>query len=262
MSTYHPKTKLFSVLISSHPQRERAGLPYVVAATVASHVVILSAAIWATDFRLPNGVLDRTPNDVMTESISDIILVSPTKTGPAFKATHKGPTKLAGFSLPEPPNLVVPDVAGEIQGALSRAEADPPEFALDFAVPGKQQRDSAAVGGDDITDLESGPRITAYTRAPSLRNENEIQQFISRRFPEALRRQGGDARGIVWLLIDTRGQVLKTVLRDTSGRADVDSVVVAAGQIMRFRPAEQAGRPVPVWVQQPIRLHVEDIVGH
>ena len=102
--------------------------------------------------------------------------------------------------------------------------------------------------------------MTYYSRAPVLDNLEQVQRLLLRRFPNSLRRAGGEARAILWLFINARGDVLKTVLRESSGRAEVDSVALRTGHEMRFQPARLAGAPVPVWVQMPIRMRVQDVL--
>ena len=115
-----------------------------------------------------------------------------------------------------------------------------------------------SAGNVSEEELMREPRPSRYSRAPRLTNLEQVQRLLMRLFPKSLKRAGGEARAMVWLFINQQGEVLRSVIRETSGHAEVDSVALAASRTMRFRPAELQGRPVAVWVVQPVRLRVEE----
>jgi len=58
------------------------------------------------------------------------------------------------------------------------------------------------------------------------------------------------------LLIDKSGQVVKSsVFRSRLDLADYEDAATAAVQGWRFRPAQRAGRPVPSWINWPVRFN-------
>ena len=230
-------------------ERQKPDLPFIIA--IAAHAFIIVAAIWNAKIAMPSSAAYL--EDVNTaESTIDIIMFA----GKVADVAKTAATSAVQRPVARVPQFVVPDIAdGE---SLKMSETSAVSYAAaDWAMPALPVPDTAG-DGLDIHKLADGPRFTSFSRAPSLTNEDEIVRFLTRKFPGGLRRAGGEARSIVWLLIDMQGKVFKAVLRETSGREEADSVAVAASYLMSFRPAEQAGRAVPVWVAQPVRFRVQD----
>jgi TonB family protein len=220
---------------------------------VLAHVIIVVAVIWNSSITIPgNAALMQHINEA--ESTIDIIMFADKVAG-VVRSAASAAVKQA--PLPKAPEFRIPELSeGDVvQFRPSSVLAD--NGAL-WAMPPITARDTATRVLDEH-ELADGPRFTPYTRAPNLRNRDDIQRYMKKHFPIALRRAGGEARAIVWLLVDRRGKVFKAVLHETSGRVDTDSVAVRASYQMEFDPAEQAGQAVPVWVQQPVRFRVEDI---
>jgi TonB family protein len=230
-------------------ERERPGAPFIIA--LSAHAIIIIAAIWKSFIALPGdaSALERSNE---AESTIDIILFADKVPGVVKRIVRPA----AQRTLPIAPEYRVPELSdGQLVSLHQHQKSS--HVATQWVMPALPKPDTAR--GETIDDLANGPRFTSFSRAPKLTNEKDIQRFLIKRFPRDLRNDGGDARAIVWLLIDTRGQVFKAVLHDTSGRAGADSLALAAGYLMSFEPAEQAGRPVPVWVQQPVRFQVRDV---
>jgi TonB family protein len=258
---------LFSVLVSSRPERDLKGLSPILATVVTAHAIVLTAAIWITNTYTPTDVL---PADRVAfargEPDTDIILITPETSGKVYKAPRRGPPKQSSGRLLGTPVPAVADLANESAIALAADSApveknalDQPDFAYTWATPSSSPSSGSETSAADTADLASAPRFTAYTIAPVLKNEQEIRDLLHRQFPPALLRDGGDVRTIVWLLIDVGGQVLKALVLKGSGRADADAIALASTQYMLFEPAEQGGKKVPVWVQLPIRFRVEEM---
>jgi TonB family protein len=231
-------------------ERQTPDLPFIIA--IIAHAIIVTAVIWDSYVAMPDGAayLEEASK---AESTIDIIMFANSAVGVVkAAATSAVVTKPLG----KVPEFRIPDLpVGEttaLQVKVSTASL------ADWAMPALPHRDTASSGEPDINKLADGPRFTPFSRPPSLKNEDVIVKFLTSRFPRGLRRAGGETRSIVWLLIDMKGQVFKVVLRDSSGRAEADSVAVAASYLMSFAPAEQAGRPIAVWVQQPVRFRVQD----
>jgi TonB family protein len=188
------------------------------------------------------------------ESTIDIIMFAEQNDG---KVRVAAGTAKQRAPLPSNPEFRVPELSHGDVVIFRPGSALAHSAAAIWAMPKLPEADSTRML--DIDELAGGPRHTAFSRAPTLRNRLDIQAYLKRHFPHALRRVGGDVQAIVWLLIDARGSVFKAVLHNSSGREDTDSVAVQASYLMRFDPAEQAGKSVPVWVQQPVRFHVQDV---
>lgn len=257
MSSSQTNRHLFTVLVSSLPRRERTSPAAAVA--VFTHVIVVGAAVWMTKEKLPTEVerVDRV-SFAAGDSVTNIMLIAHDVGGSKFKATRRATTVKKSSSLPHGTQPAVTDAGIDHQLAVGRDSLRRAIFGFSWAMPSVPRKDTVTAA-PTIEELSSAPRFTAYTLAPVMKNMEQIQRFLGREFPRKLRRDGGDARAILWLLIDMTGQVHRAVIRETSGRGEVDSLAVKASKLMRFEPAKQAGRPVPVWVQQPVRFHVVDV---
>ena len=102
---------------------------------------------------------------------------------------------------------------------------------------------------------ESRPEyFTPYTVAPRLLNAAEVQRQLERRYPAILRDAGIGGTVSVWLRIDERGGVLETRIERTSGYEAFDEAALGVARSMRFSPAWNRDRRVPVWVAVPVRF--------
>jgi outer membrane biosynthesis protein TonB len=221
------------------------------------HAVIIALAWWASGFGLPWSPPSMNEIAAATgEAAPSIVLLSSPRTAP-----HKG--KQQGRATKPRPSPPYPHVDNSLfvdnQLEFRRDSLSAMNSAVAWALPLPPRADSVNVAGVSLAELARAPRLTGYSRAPQLDNRDFIRSFLEKHFPRTLRQDGGEARTILWLLIDVQGKVFKALVRETSGRAPVDSLALAASNHMSFQPAEQAGRRVPVWVLLPVRLRVEDI---
>ena len=256
--SYQPtRETLFRVLLSTRPQRDTSVRPFVVAAV--GHAVVAAALILTVEAR-PREV---PPFRESTNLDDPPILIqfadaAVARGGSARSATRARTVSSGRAAKPAALPLALPDLR-EAETALSLASA---AFDREFMngtgmwamprVPTREQLET------ELPYLSKAPRITTYSRAPTLVNRKDIERFLSRKFPFRLRQLGGEARAMLWLLVDITGRVHKAQVGQTSGRIDVDSVALAATHKMQFRPAENAGRIVPVWVQMPVGFRVID----
>jgi TonB family protein len=100
--------------------------------------------------------------------------------------------------------------------------------------------------------LEDGPRYTPYTQEPALANAQDVARALQRNYPPLLRDSGVGGTTTVWLLIDERGSVRRKQVHKSSGHGALDDAALSVADRMRFRPAENRGVRVAVWVQIPI----------
>ena len=256
---YHraANSQLFSVLLSSRVKYQRPDAPLALA--IAGHAVLIAVAFWAVRPPLPEDV---EPVDNVAfasgDSVTNVMLIAQDVAPELFKTQMKSATRHISARIP---NGTLPTISDEGVSHAISAAVDSLKRALwgfAWAMPALPRRDTVTAAAD-VDELSSGPRYTAFTRAPSLRNIEQIQAHLGRTFPKKLRREGGDARSILWLLIDAGGEVRKALVRQSSGRMEVDSAALGATSLMRFEPAQQAGRQVPVWIQLPVRFRVQDI---
>jgi TonB family protein len=117
------------------------------------------------------------------------------------------------------------------------------------ADPGKPQE-----GASLQRKVGEQPSFTPMTQRPELLDLNGVQQALADNYPPALRDAGIGGRTLIWFLIDETGVVRKTQLKESSGRAELDSAALRLASQLRFRPAENDGVPVPVWVEIPVQF--------
>jgi TonB family protein len=100
--------------------------------------------------------------------------------------------------------------------------------------------------------IADGPTHTPYTLEPELINTAQIARALQRTYPPLLRDAGIGGTALLWFLIDERGTVQRKQIFKPSGHGALDDAALAIAEQMRFRPAENRGTRVPVWVQIPI----------
>ncbi|MEX1183234.1 MAG: TonB family protein [Gemmatimonadota bacterium] len=101
-------------------------------------------------------------------------------------------------------------------------------------------------------ELSRVPQFTPRTVEPELRNRAEVERALSRNYPPLLRDAGIGGSPRLWFFIDEDGRVANTLLKASSGYPDLDEAARKVAEVMRFSPALNLGRPVPVWVEIPI----------
>jgi TonB family protein len=259
MSTGPVTPRLFSVLICTRPARESISRPLVIA--LIAHLLVAAGMIKVDDVRLPlifepqhNGSVDDSP--ILLKFV-DALKPRASGGAPRPAARPRSPIAQTGdATLPLTAGLELPELA-QVEAALAQT-VDSLARAFAAAAWVFPLLPTLEEMNRDVTLLARAPRITAYSRAPVMTNRKEIEKFLKRRFPFRLRQLGGEARALLWLLIDVSGHVHRAELSESSGRIDVDSVALASAQQMEFLPAQHAGEPVPVWVQLPVGFRVVD----
>jgi TonB family protein len=91
---------------------------------------------------------------------------------------------------------------------------------------------------------------------PQVANTREFQQALARRYPADVR--SGETSGWVnvCFIVEADGSISNpTVMRSTDRRFEQSTL--EAVSVMRFRPARVGGRPVRVFVVQPIQWMVQ-----
>lgn len=151
---------------------------------------------------------------------------------------------------PALPRIPPPSGRGILRGVASEQIVPPP--------PPTPERPPAP---PPITfrELVAGPTFTPYEIAPELKNREEAISALGRFYPDG-RRGGGHTRLQLWFLLDRFGAVRRTLVKESSGLADVDRAVLRAAELMEFTPAWSGNRRVPVWIALPIAFELEAIV--
>lgn len=167
------------------------------------------------------------------------------------------------MALPAPPKVspLLPDTAtpsrrpGPLPTALPRLVGTAIDAtAIPRKPPAPANSDQAPVPSlsADLREIEAAPVFTPFTVAPELKNRTEVAAALAREYP---RLQGaGSPRGhaMLWLLLDDSGVVHRTLLKQSSGNAALDSAALRLGKLMRFSAARNRDRRVPIWVSVPV----------
>jgi TonB family protein len=101
-------------------------------------------------------------------------------------------------------------------------------------------------GPTDLADVERAPRILAQPSAAELRAL----------YPEAARREQLEAEVPLRLLVDAGGRVAEVRVLGAAGNG-FDEAAAAAAHLIRFRPGERGGRPVPVWIPWTMKFRLD-----
>jgi len=84
-----------------------------------------------------------------------------------------------------------------------------------------------------------------------------VARALLRYYPPLLRDAGVSATVKVWFFIDANGRVVKTQINVSSGYDAFDDAAVKVANLMRFRPAQNMDKRVPVWVSIPIVFQIQ-----
>jgi protein TonB len=101
-------------------------------------------------------------------------------------------------------------------------------------------------------DLAKAPTFTPYTVRPDIKNREEVLRALQREYPSLLREAGLGGTVQVWFFIDVEGRVIRTQIHQSSGHADLDRAALEVADIIRFTPALNRDKRVPVWISLPI----------
>lgn len=97
------------------------------------------------------------------------------------------------------------------------------------------------------------PEWIPHDVPPRLLNTAEVVERLERRslLPEE---EEGERVVVLWMFVDRSGRAVKLRLQHSSGVPVLDAAAQDVATAMRFRPALFQGRPVDVWIVQPIRF--------
>jgi periplasmic protein TonB len=104
--------------------------------------------------------------------------------------------------------------------------------------------------------LEEQPAFTPRTIEPKLgaNQRTALQRYMERHYPRALLDAGIGARAVLWVYINTEGEVRNTRVVQTSGHQEFDEIAQAAVRTVTFTPAWNLDTRVPVWIQLPLSM--------
>ncbi len=99
-----------------------------------------------------------------------------------------------------------------------------------------------------------GPVYVARDVEPTLKNGEELKQFLHRVYPSGYRDTGLDVTTILWVYVGLEGAVGACEVLKSSGYDVFDHAAEQVAEGMLFTPALREGEPVGVWINQAVRF--------
>lgn len=237
------KPKAFSTLLASQPPKQGKTVGATVLST-AVHAGLIAAAVWVT---MRTAEEQANAEEVQfVELVEDVAPPPPPPPPPVDQPQMQDVVR--GFQTLTVPDVVPPDIPPP--GAFTISEAD---------FTGEGVEGGSASGKDTTVVVEVNreePVFTPYTVAPDLKNRDEVGRALEREYPPLLRDAGIGGTVVIYLFIDEEGIVQNTKVNQSSGHTSLDEAALRVGNVMRFSPAMNRDKKVPVWVSLPITFQV------
>jgi len=237
------KPRAFSTLLASQPPKQARTFGATLVSTVV-HAIVVVAAVVVT---VRAGEEAANAEEVQfVELVEDVAPPPPPPPPPVDQPQMQDVVR--GFQTLSVPDVVPPDIPPP--GAFTISEAD---------FTGEGLEGGSATGKDTTVAVEVNreePVFTPYTVAPDLRNRDEVGRALEREYPPLLRDAGIGGTVVVYLFIDEEGTVQNTRVNTSSGHTSLDEAALRVGSVMRFSPAMNRDKKVPVWVSLPITFQV------
>jgi protein TonB len=109
----------------------------------------------------------------------------------------------------------------------------------------------------DASRLGDQPVFTPYTVKPEFKDMREAARIVERYYPEMLKQAGIGGKVLVWVFIDTNGNVKNVQVNKSSGNKSLDDAAAKAAREFKFTPALNRDKKVPVWIAIPITFSVK-----
>ena len=239
-----PGVPMFGTLLASRPERDNARTVHWLLGSVLVHAAAVATLAWAT-MAIAQEIA---PEEQVTliELPPETAPPPPPPPPPPIDVQAPPPVDIArGFqtlSLPEivPPEIPPPQVGVRITEA-------------DFSGRGTEGgRADGREGAPPQDDLAAAPQFTPMTVRPELMNVEDVLKTLTRTYPPLLRDAGIGGTAVMWFFIDENGTVVRTQLSRSSGYPALDDAAARVAEVMKFSPAMNRDRKVPVWVEIPI----------
>ncbi len=107
-------------------------------------------------------------------------------------------------------------------------------------------------GRRSAKDISAAPTFTPFTVKPDIRNRAEVARALQESYPPLLRDAGIGGTIDVWFFIDDEGVVQRTAVDKSSGHQALDQAALEVARVIRFTPAMNRDKRVPVWISLPI----------
>lgn len=106
-------------------------------------------------------------------------------------------------------------------------------------------------------DPSDRPSFIPYDVPPELRNGRDVQRYLQRVYPPALKESGIGGTVTLWIFVSEAGQVERARVQESSGYDALDQAAKKVADQMQFKPAMNRDKETAVWVQQNIVFEVK-----
>jgi TonB family protein len=229
---------IFSHLIASKPKRDFASTASTSVASLVIHGAVITALVIAT-MSVGEEVLG-------PESYKMIELPPepPPPPPPVVKVSTPQIEAPKGFQTLSVPDIVPPDIPPPSANFVIREE--------DYSGMGREGGVAKSEEQKTVEQIAAAPTFTPFTLAPELTNREEVTRLLVRNYPPLLRDAGIGGKVVVWVFINDKGAVLNTKVHTGSGYDALDQAALGVAAGMKFRPAMNRDKHVPVWVEIPV----------
>jgi protein TonB len=241
---------MFGTLLSSQPKKVGGGLQSTLASLVL-HALMIVGLVYATAKAASVPAKEDAPTLIQLAPQD-----APPPPPPPPPLDVPPPVNAAepvakGFQTLAVPDIVPPDIPPPQVGVTIREE--------DFAARGVEggKGDGVKEGGRVTNDLAAAPVFTPMTVQPKLLNGPEVEKQIAKVYPPLLRDAGIGGRTKVWFFIDENGKAVKWQVNTPSGYDALDAAALKVAPVLRFTPAQNQDKKVPVWVSIDIVFKVQ-----
>lgn len=227
-------------LLASRPTRDKGRLSTTIVSAIL-HVLLVGGLVQSTV-----GVTAVVQEDEVTVmELTQELAAPPPPPPPPADAPPPAEVSSLEFTVPDLIPAEIPP-----PGAVAITAADIYSAAIIAA------QDTASTSQDEVVAIGETPSFTPFTVAPVVQNRDEVARALEREYPALLRDAGVGGRAVVWLRLNEQGEVENVQINSSSGHPALDEAALKVGQIMRFSPAMNRDKVVPVWVSIPVSFQV------
>lgn len=190
----------------------------------------------------------RRPAPPLPPVIGSPVRRSRTTTPPARHVLETGIVPRA----PRPPAVVEPgeEIAEWVEAAHEMASSVPAVEVPPLPAP-------APALAEGVPGLREYRHVNALMEKPDLVNRGQVRRALIQEYPRELQRDRVEGSVLVWFWIDEKGKIQHYEIRASSGHMALDTAAERVIPKMKFRPAKERGKAVPVIVALPITFEVE-----
>jgi protein TonB len=106
------------------------------------------------------------------------------------------------------------------------------------------------------TNIADTPTFTPHTVRPGIKNRDELTRALEREYPALLRDAGIGGTVDVWFFIDEEGNVVRTLINQSSGHKALDDAALEVANVIEFTPALNRDKRVAVWISLGIKFEM------